>query len=177
MLFCFTRNSITADYSSTDHCISSEGGRTDDSVTNAESQRRESEESPPSMSTGMTNESHVACTAAACAISHLGTFLSRRILTKSYIIQATWLARGVSAFHLLCVFRRFDLTRPWKLIIAITHIYDATTHPSLAQTATQNLQVCMSALKQMGVAWPCASRSYLMIGEAPRLGISLYLTH
>jgi hypothetical protein len=62
-----------------------------------------------------------------------------------------------------------------QLIIAITHIYDATTHPSLAQIATKNLQACLSALKHMGVAWPSASRSYLMIGDAPRLGILSFI--
>ena len=124
------------------------------------------------MSTGMTNESHVACTAAAGSISHLGIAAPLQNLTFSNPFQAVWLAFGIATFHILCFLRRFNLTNTF-IDLAITHIYDATTHPSLAQTATHNLQICMSALKQMGVAWPCASRSYLMIGEAPRLGSCL----
>jgi hypothetical protein len=111
------------------------------------------------MATGATNEAHVACSTAAGVIAHLVTLFK----------QHGW--RSASPLFIYYVFSAgTSFLFPYKLIIAITHIYDATTHPSLAQTATRNLQTCLTALKHMGVAWPSASRSYLMIGDAPRLG-------
>jgi len=111
------------------------------------------------MTTGTTNEAHVACTAAAGAIAHLVTLFK----------QHGW--RSASPLFIYYVFSAgIHSLLKCELRLAITHIYDATTHPSLAHTATKNLQICLTALKHMGVAWPSASRSYLMIGEAPRLG-------
>jgi len=84
---------------------------------------------------------------------------------------------GVPLPHCLFITCSLQVHRPnyFTNVVAITHIFDATTHPSLAQTATRNLQLCLAALKQMGVAWPSASRSYMMIGDAPRLGMSLFV--
>jgi hypothetical protein len=80
---------------------------------------------------------------------------------------------GVEHLHFSYITSSQQVHSISSLTIAITHIYDATTHPSLAQTATRNLQICLTSLKHMGVAWPAASRSYFMIGDAPRLGNTL----